>query len=308
MAVPVVLDTDLGDDIDDTWALAMLLKSPEVDLRFCLAAYGDTEYRARLLARFLQHAGRSDIPVGVGVREAENGADGRQYPWVADYALETYPGTVHEDGVDALIRLLMTSTEPVTLLSIGPLPNVAEALRREPAIAPRTRFVGMHGSVYVGYGGASEPSAEWNVKANVEAARAVFTAPWREMVITPLDTCGLVALGGADYARVRKHGDAVTKALLENHRIWQERGGQADAGDPPRTKILYDTVAAHLTYSTDWLEMKPLHLAVTEAGMTVPVDRDGGGAVQVAVSWRDQAAFEADLARRLCDSVTPAGA
>src|SRR5512137_889362 len=65
--VPVILDTDIGDDIDDTWALALVLKSPELDLKLAVGDYGKPQYRARLLARFLQTAGRTDVPVGVGL-------------------------------------------------------------------------------------------------------------------------------------------------------------------------------------------------------------------------------------------------
>ena len=64
---PVILDTDIGDDIDDTWALALLLRSPELDVKLVVGDYGKALYRARLIARFLTVAGRTDIPVGVGL-------------------------------------------------------------------------------------------------------------------------------------------------------------------------------------------------------------------------------------------------
>ncbi len=51
--IPVILDTDIGDDIDDTWAQALLLKSPELDLKLVVGDYGRAQYRARLLAKFL---------------------------------------------------------------------------------------------------------------------------------------------------------------------------------------------------------------------------------------------------------------
>ena len=56
--VPLILDTDIGDDIDDTWALGFLLKSPELDLKLVVGDYGRPNYRARLLAKFLQNVGR----------------------------------------------------------------------------------------------------------------------------------------------------------------------------------------------------------------------------------------------------------
>lgn len=165
--IPVILDTDIGDDIDDTWALVFLLRSPELDLKLVTTDHGDTRYRAKIAARILETAGRTDVPVGIGVRTG--GAEGPQAPWVKGYDLAKYPGKVHEDGVGTLIDLVLKSSEPITLLCTGPVPNIAAALEREPRIAERARFVGMHGSVRRGYGGKAEPDPEYNVKENAAA-------------------------------------------------------------------------------------------------------------------------------------------
>jgi inosine-uridine nucleoside N-ribohydrolase len=126
--IPVILDTDIGTDIDDTWALALLLKSPEVDLKLAVSTTGDTVYRARLLAKLFEAAGRVDIPVGVGLPLDDASREVcPQAGWLGDYDLARYPGKVHADGVGALIETIMMSPEPVTLLGIGPLPNIAAA-------------------------------------------------------------------------------------------------------------------------------------------------------------------------------------
>ena len=65
--IPVIFDTDIGDDIDDTWALGFLLRCPELDLKLAVGDNGKPEYRAKLLARFLERAGRGDVPVGIGL-------------------------------------------------------------------------------------------------------------------------------------------------------------------------------------------------------------------------------------------------
>ena len=64
--IPVILDTDIGDDIDDTWALTMLLKSPLLDLKLVTTTRGKAEYRGKLVAKILTAAGRTDVPVGLG--------------------------------------------------------------------------------------------------------------------------------------------------------------------------------------------------------------------------------------------------
>ena len=67
MPVPVILDTDIGLDVDDVWALAFMLKCPEIDVKLITTNTGDTTYSARLVAKLLEIAGRTDIPVGVGI-------------------------------------------------------------------------------------------------------------------------------------------------------------------------------------------------------------------------------------------------
>ncbi len=297
--VPVILDSDIGDDIDDTWALALLLKSPEVDLRLVVTDQGKAAYRARIVAKFLERAGRTDVAVGLGVGPNPTGGGG-QSPWVEGYDLKAYPGKVHEDGVQALIDTVMNSPEPVTIVAIGPVPTLAAALEREPRIAQKARFVGMHGSVRLGYSGKAKPDAEYNVKANAKACQKVFTAAW-DMTITPLDTCGLVHLKGEKYAAVRDSKDPVAAALIENYRIWCGK-------DPKRadsaSSVLYDPVAAYLSFATDLVKIEKLGIRVTDDGMTV-ID-PAAKVMNVATEWKDMAGFEDFLVKRLTGPTVPA--
>lgn len=164
--VAVILDTDIGTDIDDTWALAMLLQCPELDLRLVVTATGDTTYRARIAAGILGAGGRGEIPVAIGI--PGGGAPGAPQEHFANRVdLDNHPGGVRSDGVEALVGTIMASPEPVTVVSIGPATNIAAALASEPEIVIRACFVGMHGSVRVGYNGAKGPVAEYNVKVDV---------------------------------------------------------------------------------------------------------------------------------------------
>ena len=291
--IPVILDTDIGDDIDDTWALALLLKSPEVDIKMVVSDRGNTVYRAKIIAKLLEVAGRTDIPVGVGITEGNK--EGPQAPWVADYDLARYPGKVHRDGVAALIDAIMNAPQPITLICIGPVPNIRAALERQPEIAKRARFVGMHGSVRKGYDGGPEPSKEWNVVADAKAAQSVFTAEW-PMRITPLDTCGIVRLRGDKYRKVAACSDPVAKAVIENYRIWSK------AGDKPldASSVLFDTVAVYLSFSTDLVNIERLPIRVTDDGFT-RIDPQGKP-IDCAMSWKDLGAFEDLLVARLTGS------
>jgi inosine-uridine nucleoside N-ribohydrolase len=294
--VPVILDTDIGDDIDDTWALALLLKSPELDLKLAVGDYGEAQYRAKLLAKLLERAGRTNVSVGVGLDIAPRGGS-RQAAWVKDYDLQSYPGKVYTNGVQAIIDTIMNSPQPVTLICIGPVPNIAEALKREPRIAQHARFVGMQGSVYMGYGKGKPPEAEWNVKADPKAMQSVFAAPW-DITITPLDTCGLVTLTGDKYRRVRDATDRNVADLIVNYRIWltNQPTMSQDMADQHST-TLFDPVAVYLAIGPEQCVMEKLNLRVTDNGFTV-IDPQGRP-VNVATKWKDLGAFEDFLANRL---------
>ncbi|TNF88646.1 MAG: nucleoside hydrolase [Gammaproteobacteria bacterium] len=297
MAVPVILDTDIGHDVDDVWALAFLLRCPELDVRLVTTCTGDTVYRARLVARILQLMGREDIPIGIGIPLDEN--PHTHAAWLGDYQLEDYPGTVHTDGIGALCKTILGSEEEVSLICIGPLPNIAAALARAPEITNRARFVGMHGSIRRGYLDAPKPMREFNVKMHALSCRAVFEADWPK-VITPLDTCGNVIIDGERFARIREraqHPDTPAgdpaRISFENHVQWIEAVGDwpiLSHIDPlSQSSILYDVVAVYLGFADKYLEMEILPITITPDGKTL-VD-DGGSPVSCALAWKDKPAF-----------------
>jgi len=290
---PVILDTDIGDDIDDTWALVLLLKSPELDLRLVTTTYGKAEYRAKLAAKILTAAGRAGVPVGLGA--GGRAGTGGQEAWVKGYDLASYAGKVHQDGVRAMIDEINASSRPVTLISIGPSTTVAEALRRDPSIAAKTIFVGMQGSVRRGYDGGPV-SAEWNVKADIPAARRALLAPWKKMIITPLDTCGLVRLAGERFRTLRDSPEALVRVLMENYRIWAKKAAKDELG---QSSVLFDTVAVYLALPgpKPLLEMEGLSIDVTAEGLMRVAP--GGRAMSAATAWKDLGAYENWLTEKL---------
>jgi inosine-uridine nucleoside N-ribohydrolase len=294
--IPVIFDADIGDDIDDTWALGFLLRCPELDLKLVIGDNGKSEYRAKLLAKFLEVAGRSDVPVGIGL-DVNSKKSARQGGWIKDYDLAKYPGKVHPDGVQAIIDTIMKSPRPVTVISVGPVQNIAEALRREPRIAQRARFVGMHGSVRVGYANDPKISAEYNVKIDPKTCQEVFTAPW-DMTITPLDTCDKIALSSEKYQRVLQSTDPIAKAIIENYRLWATaRGMGSPEGFPTRSTTLFDVVAVYLAFSQEWCGMETLGIRVTDDGFTIEDPK--AKQMKVAMTWKNLPALEDLLVQRL---------
>jgi len=304
--IAVILDTDICDDIDDTWALVMILQSPEFDIKLITTAVGDTTARTKVVAKILQIAGRTDIPIGTGVAIGDMKKGHKQDAWVKDYDLSKYPGKIYPDGVQAMIDTIMNSPEPITLIAIGPLPNVAAALEREPNIAKKARFVGMHGSIRWSFNNKSKPQQEYNVASFIKASQAVFTADW-DMTITPLDTCGKVTLHGDKYKKVFDCNSPMARVVIENYREWAKKGNKNEAQVESRSSVLFDTVAIYLAMmKRDFVVMENLGIRVTNDGFTAI---DGKGKkVNCATNWKNIGAYEDFLVERLITPVTAADA
>jgi len=300
---PVILDTDIGSDIDDTWALAALLHSPELKPLLITTTSGDTLYRAEVTARFLEIAGRTDIPVGIGISHGKMKDEHRhQGPWVADYDLTGFPGTLHKDGVRALIETIRSAPEPVTLISIAPSFNIARALETAPDIAQKCHFVGMHGSIDRGYGPDSPPDPETNVRLDVPGFRKVLDAEWLSIRITPLDTCGQVVLDGEWFARIRESSHPVARACMENYRIWARRVDWMTVDfEEEKTSVLFDNVAVFMAYSDTYIGWETFPIRVSEDGLTERAAE--GRPVQVAMHWTDFDAFKEHITERILNEV-----
>jgi purine nucleosidase len=256
----VILDTDIGDDIDDAFALALVLRSPELHLLGITTEFGDTELRARLVDRYLKAVGRTDIPVAAGVE-----TPAANHFTQAEYA-RAEPDRRHGDAVDFLFAQIAAHPGEVTLICIGPLGNVQAAIARDPATFRKLkRVVMMGGSVYRGYDGAGGaltlPSPEWNVKCDPAGAQALFGSGV-PIFMLPLDSTQ-VHLGLPQLLSIVEHGSALTDQLTLLYHQWAE-------GREWPSPTLYDPVAVTYALRPDLCPATPMHLEVDGQGYTRP--------------------------------------
>jgi purine nucleosidase len=257
----VLLDTDIGDDIDDAFALSLLLKSPEVKLLGITTAYGDTELRARLLDRYLTAVDRTDIPVAAGVPSKAANVFTQ-----AAYA-HRQPDHKHADGITFLLSQIRLHPGQITLVAIGPLTNVHAAIDRDPAAFRKLkRVVLMGGSVHRGYGpSGTPPQVEWNTGRDPAGMRAVL-ASGVPVFVLPLDSTQ-ISLPQPDQDRLFSYGSPVTDQLTLLYHQWRALNDWR--GTSP---TLYDPVAAAYAFKPELCPMQPMHLNVDDKGMTVPAD------------------------------------
>ncbi len=295
--IPVILHTDLGTDIDDTWALIMLLRQSWYDLKMVLVDTGDLHYRASLAASILTHFGRSDVTLGLGLESSVDRVRARPLASVLSGSeLSSYPGEVYYDGTRQLIEVVQTADQPVALISIGPASALAAMLDQAPEIAQKIRFTGMFGSLKQSHEGKIGQIVEYNVRQDIPAAQRIFAAPWLESRFTPLDSCGQVILADAEYQMLANSSDPGIKLLFEHYNCWR-RYHQLDLTQQ-RSSILFDTVAVHLACSTEFLQMKEMRLAVDDKGYLTH-SRDAPLA-QVATGWTDLPGYRKFLAQTIC--------
>jgi purine nucleosidase len=257
----VILDTDIGDDIDDAFALALALRSPELRLLGITTEFGDTELRARLVDRYLNAVGRADIPVREGIT-----TPAPNHFTQAAYARQE-PAHPHADAVDFLLTQIRAHPGEITLIAIGPLVNVQAAIARDPQTFKQLkRVVMMGGSVYRGYDDASgstrPPDAEWNIKCDPAGAQALL-ASGVPVFMMPLDSTQ-VRLPAQDQEKIFSHGSPLTDQLTLLYHEWAD-----DRPWPAPT--LFDPVAVTYAFRPDLCPTTPIRLEVDNQGYTRPV-------------------------------------
>jgi purine nucleosidase len=180
---PLLIDCDTG--IDDALALLYAAASPEAEIVGVSCVAGNVELPdiVRNTLAVLELAGRSDVAVAAGadrplVRPLRTAGD-THGPTGLGYAVLPAPrrGVVAEDAAGAIVAAARAQPAEVTLVTLGPLTNVALALQREPDL-PRLlrRMVMMVGSYRSP--GNTAPTLEWNAGVDPEALAVVLTA-WR---------------------------------------------------------------------------------------------------------------------------------
>ena len=268
----VILDTDIGDDIDDAFALALALRSPELKLLGITTTYGDTDLRARLVDRYLSAVGKGDLVVAAGVPTAH-----KNVMTQAAYARRS-PKVTYADGVGFLLDQIRAHPGQITLIAIGPLTNVQAAIERDPATFRKLkRVVMMGGSIYRGYDGPNRErrpaDPEWNIVADPAGAKALL-ASGVPIFMMPLDSTQ-VRLETKDREAIFAHGSPLTDQLTLLYHQWIA-GGDGHWITP----TLFDPVAVTYAFRPELCPATPMHLEVDDKGYTKPIE---GGAPNAQV-------------------------
>jgi inosine-uridine nucleoside N-ribohydrolase len=307
----VVLDTDIGSDCDDTVALALALASPEIELAAVTVVSGDVGLRGRIAAHLLALGGRPDVPVHAGAqRPLGPGA----FVWFGHEGIELGgapgQGTLSgEPAVDALLRAF-DGRGDLELVTIGPLTNVAAALRRDPDLARRIPRLTAMGGFLSGTApdGRRLPQAiDYNLCGDPEAATAVFAAgiPTR---LVPIDVTLQVWLTQRDAAALAAQAGPLGPAVARALRAWApiQRDGFTGLGlalPDGVVSFLHDPLAIACAHDESFCTFEDLDLLPTrDDGLfrLTPCAAGTAGAARVRVATAvDAPRFMAHVRTRL---------
>jgi purine nucleosidase len=266
----IIIDTDIGDAIDDPFAIALALRSPELDILGIATDYGDTEARAKILDRLIGEAGRQDIPVAVGVMTpfpttsdsfgSGHFLDQRRYGEGGHFSR-----TSHPQAVEFILGQIRRFPGEITLVTIGPLPNIGALIDASPDTFRKLKRVVMMGGsiapVKPDYGDApsAQPIAEWNVVLDVKAAQKLFLSGV-PLYVMPLDATNHLRLDEVKRTVLFAHGTPLTDALTLLYHQWNAAGGV--------TPVLYDAMTIAYLLNPGLCPVQPMHIRVDDKGFT----------------------------------------
>ena len=259
----IIIDTDIGDDIDDAFAVALALSSPQLQVLGFSADFGDTVTRAKMLDRMLGEMGHSDIPVAMGtpVDVNRNAFTQRRYAEGGVFARASHPASV-----DFVLDQARKYPGQVTLVAIGPLANVGAMIDRDPAaFRLLKRVVIMGGSIRTltdPYGVAAPiaPHPEWNIKNDIPGAQKLF-ASGVPLSVMPLDSTANLKLHEVARTALFAHGSMTTNILAGLYYEWSAYTRAA-------TPILYDPMTLASMLEPSLCPTTPMHISVDDAGNT----------------------------------------
>lgn len=271
----VILDCDLGDDIDDAYALALLLSSTDkFDILGITMCYGRTNDRAEMACKMLYETGNEKIPVAMG-RNTSNTDEranwyAEQFYWSKGFN-KVKP--IAQPAADFIIEQLHKYPREIIVFSVGPVTNMSDIIKKDPkALSLAKRVVAMYGSFYIGYNGAPTINPEWNVKADIEASKK-FVNSDANLTYVGLDVTTFVKWDKSHREMILNRQSSLTNILTGLTTLWGYE----------RTPTLFDAVAIGFVLYPELFTTEKVFVSVDDKGYT-RMDKTKTPNAEIAIS------------------------
>lgn len=263
----IIIDTDIGGDIDDAFAIALALRSPHLEILGFSTESGDTEGRAKILDRLLGEVGRSDIPVTAGAPTSfEPGDELFAMSQVRYGANSHFAHATHPQAVDFILEKIRRYPGEITLVIIGPPKNIGTLIDQSPETFHKLKRVVVMGGwiepTKEDYENApaQNPEAEWNIREAIGAVQKMFTSGV-PLYVMPVDSVGHLQLSDVNRDAVFAHGTPLTDALTLLYHQWSHVYRMDTPG-------LYDAMTIAYILDPTLCPVQPMHIRVDDQGFT----------------------------------------
>jgi len=278
----IILDTDIGDDIDDALALTFALMSGKIELLGVTTVFRNAEKRAELACCVLEALRRTEVPVFAGLGKTLlqpipewKWEVGKYRPRQMEVLEKQSPSIRPEErsAVEFIIETVMAGDGDITLVPVGPFTNIGAAFAVEPRLAEKAKICLMGGTT-------DRVRPEWNALCDPEATRIVFGSG------VPITMVGLDVTTKCrmSYEQVRAIGAVdrpINQLCFELIHLW---GGDS----PEPCPMLHDPLAVAMAFDPTFCQTRPLRIEVETSaeklrGATVPVEGEANTEVCVSV-------------------------
>ena len=292
--MPLLLDTDIGTDIDDVYALILAAVSPEFDLRAISVVNNDVSLRARIARHVLDLLGRQDVPISVGAGASLTPGETRG--WMGhegqgidlsstpapDDAPPAYKGYTQDNAARVIARCAEESAKagtPLTVCPIGAMTNLALALREYPEQTKQIGQVIAMAADFRGYGPA-HARMEHNIACDPVAADVVLHSGL-PITLIGLNVTKDTPMSLADVETLEQIGGPLSHALAGMHRVWLDaiHSSQSPMHDgltlvpqiDPQTLSFVRAICSVVTHGDDRGKV----IYTEEAPVTAPLEEEG---------------------------------
>ena len=225
----VILDTDIGDDIDDSFALLLLLESHKFNCLGVTTVFRNSLKRSKMAKQLIRSLGY-DIKVYRGIDDplkqnidhliSKEIKEKEKYDEDGKYIFPQYDKSMEnekvedENAVDFIIRMIHLYPHEVTLIPIGPLTNIASAIKKDPTIVPLIKEIRLMGA------GLNLNFVEWNIFCDPDAAKIVFSSNINKIVAVTINVTSLTSLTEEEVNSLKNNNSKAIKLVYEAMMKW----------------------------------------------------------------------------------------
>ncbi len=259
--IPIIIDTDIGDDIDDIWALGLAIASNMFDIKLISVCYADIEYKTKIVYDIITKTKNDKIALAKGVEILHN-LNPPHYQRVKDLK-----GSAFEDAPKSIAEQVKQGVRDI--IALGPLDNIARFVTQYKDLKDKCRIIIMGGSIYKGYINQTAPCAEYNIQVLPKAFQTVLNSGF-EIILAPLDVCRDFIIEGRHFAALKDSSNTVINIVLDYYQEWHKnyQGGAIKYDQKISSGILYDILPILYLIDPDNFIESDKKIICTKAGYT----------------------------------------